>query len=111
MSKFFSLFDTGSPISCIKKSILPFPISTEKKLTSYRGIGNKNLNVYGRIKCEIHFGNRKCLHSFFILPDEEAVVPILVGRDLLSKFNIQLCQIKYSYTRDELLKLNSNEMP
>ncbi|KAI8116032.1 hypothetical protein CVS40_11827 [Lucilia cuprina] len=40
---------------------------------------------------------------------EEAVIPLLIGRDLLGKFNIHLCHIERKYSIRELMKLNGNK--
>lgn len=40
------------------------------------------------------------------MPDEEAVVPILIGRDLLSKMHIHLCQLEIKYSKNDLMRLN-----
>lgn len=41
-----------------------------------------------------------------ILPDEESVIPLLIGRDILKKLNIFLCNIKFKYNQIKLLELN-----
>ena len=51
----------------------------------------------------IKFRNREILHDFFVLPDEEAVIPLLIGRDLLGKFNVHLCHIERKYIIGELM--------
>ena len=73
-------------------------------------MGNHKLSMFGSIVCEFYFGKRKVIHKIFILPDEESVVPLLIGRDLLMKLNIYLCQRRtiLSYNRNELLKMNLN---
>lgn len=44
---FFALFDTGSPVNFIKKSLVPFFISNDKLQNSpYTGIGNTKLRTY-----------------------------------------------------------------
>ncbi|XP_031639444.1 uncharacterized protein LOC116351482, partial [Contarinia nasturtii] len=75
-----ALFDSGSPVSFVRRSMVPFAMN-KLKCTPYRGMGNKKLN-------------------------NEAVVPLLVGRDLLTKLEVYLCQMKsYKYTACELIKI------
>lgn len=90
--------------------MVPFAIDGELITTNLRGMGNKNLSTYGFVYCKIVFKNCVYLHKFFVLPDDEAVVPLLIGRDLLHKMNIKLCQlIDYRYSIDDIKKLNDNK--
>ncbi|XP_055309423.1 uncharacterized protein LOC129573155, partial [Sitodiplosis mosellana] len=80
-----ALFDSGSPVSTVKRSYVPFLVNKNHRPSGYRGMGNKTLN-------------------------EEAAVDLLVGRDLLKKMNIHLCQVKeIKYSIEDLLKLNRNK--
>ncbi|TMW44354.1 hypothetical protein DOY81_010566 [Sarcophaga bullata] len=88
---------------CAKKSLVPFVMEESKTLTPYRGVGKNKISFYGQVKCEIFYKNKTIEHTLFVLPDDEAVVPLLIGRHRLSKFNIQ---IKTKYKRNELKKLN-----
>lgn len=102
------LFDSGSPVSCVKKSLVPFPVKSDKTMTRFRGMGNKRLSMYGYIKCQFVFGEHNLTHFFIVLPDDQAAVPLLIGRDLLRKMNIHLCQIKpMKYNRNELLDVRN----
>lgn len=103
----FALFDSGSPVSTIQKSLVPFVANDDQILTKFRGMGNKQLSMCGFVKCKFVFRDHVLMHYFLILPDEEAAVPLLVGRDLLKKMNIHLCQIeKTKYSINEILNLN-----
>ncbi|XP_036347460.1 uncharacterized protein LOC118756826 [Rhagoletis pomonella] len=76
---FLALFDTGSPISFIRRSCVPatVEVNVDWKLSCYRGM------------------------------DSEAVVPLLVGRDLLGRMGVGLCQIEtIRYKKYDLLKMN-----
>lgn len=53
-----------------------------------RGVGNKNIHMIGRVKCKIHYQNKQIIHDIYIIPDNEAVVLLLIGCDVLRKFNI-----------------------
>lgn len=105
-----ALFDSGSPTSIIKRSLVPFEVKGEPVPTNLRGMGNRNLSTYGYVKCKIVYENRTYFHYFLVLPDEEAIIPFLIGRDLLRKMNIHLCQLKdNSYSINDLLNLNTNK--
>lgn len=102
-----SLFDSGSGHSFVRKSLVPFA-SEEKKLTPFRGMGNSRLSSYGKILCKVTFRNKSVTHVFTVIPDDESLVPLLVGRDLLLKLEIHLCQIKkLLYKRELLLTMNN----
>lgn len=88
-----SLFDTGSPVSFVKKSIVPLSTYITTFYSKYRGLGNTKLYTYGKIQCQIKFRNRCHDLALFILPDETMAMPMILGRDFLSIFKIQLCQI------------------
>lgn len=111
-----ALFDSGSPACFVKRSLVPFNGSTNLTEIGCKGMGGKRLSTYGSIECEVEFKGKHYKHFFFILPDEEAVVPILIGRDLMHAMNICLCQIeennctgekKISYSRNLLLNLRN----
>ena len=55
-------------------------------------MGNHKLSMFGSIVCEFYFGEEKVIHKVFVLPDEQLVVPLLIGRDPLKKLNIHLYQ-------------------
>lgn len=40
------------------------------------------ISIFRTVKCKIIFMNREVIHDFSVLPDEEAIVPLLIGRDL-----------------------------
>ncbi|RYE22183.1 MAG: hypothetical protein EOP45_08580, partial [Sphingobacteriaceae bacterium] len=102
----FALFDSGSPISTIRKSYVPF-VNDSRTLTKFKGMGNKQISMCGFVKCKFVFREHELTHDFLILPDEEAAVPLLVGRDLLKKMNIHLCQISNNkYSCQKILDLN-----
>lgn len=107
-----ALFDSGSPVSTVKRSYVPFLVNSDRKLSGFRGMGNKTLSMYGFVKCQFVFREHIVTHNFLVLPDEEAAVDLLVGRDLLKKMNIKLCQIKeIKYSFQDLLKLNKAQIP
>lgn len=89
-----SLFDTGSRNSFIQRSLVPFDNYRIKTLSSFTGVGNKRISTYGFVKCHLIFKNCKFTHNIIVLPDDESVVPLLIGRDLLDKMNIRLCRVK-----------------
>lgn len=89
-----ALFDSGSPACFVKRSLVPFIIDDKLLASNYRGLGNCKVNTHGLIKCHITFRGEKYTHFFFVLPDEDAIVPLLIGRDLMNVMNICLCQIQ-----------------
>lgn len=105
-----SLFDSGSPTCFVKQSLVPFIITSKTFASRYNGIGNNKLSTYGTIFCDIEYRGKIYGQYFYILPDTEAIVPLLIGRDLMEKMNIHLCQIENikSYAKNEMLHLNKS---
>lgn len=101
-----SLFDSGSPISFIRKSLVPIKFDEQRGKENYFGMGGGNIKPCGHIRCKITFRGVSATHEFIIVPDEKSVSPLIVGRDLLSRLNIGLCLFKIRYSSCELLKLN-----
>ena len=66
----------------------------KRTVTPYRGIGKDRISSYGQVECTILYNDRIIEHVLFVLPDDEAVVPVLIGRDVWVKFKIRLCQKK-----------------
>lgn len=60
-------------------------------------------------QCARRFRDRIVFHDLLVIPDEEAIVPLLIGRDLMPKLNVHLCRTKRSYTRGQLVDFKINE--
>lgn len=101
-----SLFDSGSPISFIRKSEVPIKIDENQKMTNYFGMGSGNIKPCGQIKGTITFHGVSATHELIVVPDKQSVSPLVIGRDLLDKLRIGLCQFKIRYSSCELLRLN-----
>lgn len=105
-----SLFDSGSPTCFVKQSMVPFIITSETFESKFSGLGKNKLSTFGTILCKIDFNGETYDHFFYILPDSEAIVPLLIGRDLMRKMGIDLYQIKHAkkkmFSKNELLNLN-----
>lgn len=99
-----SLFDTGSPISLIRCSSIPkqcieAAIRHKPTDSGYSGLGNFRLCTYGIIQVAIKFRNITKLIKLYIVSDNFIPYPILLGRDFLSVFNIQLSINKITQNR------------
>lgn len=84
---------------------MSFEVEDELALKKYRGMGNKYLSTYGFVTCIVELRKRDYKHDFLVLPDNEAVLPFLIGRDLMTKMDIHLCQMVKRYSKNELLNL------
>lgn len=108
--KCIGLFDTGSPVSFVRRSMVPFEVNRVSTVSTYRSVGGKRLCTYGTVKCKFVYARHRLIHYFIILPDEQMLLPMLVGRDLLRKMRIHLCQLmERKYNKTELLSLNKNK--
>lgn len=91
LTEFLSLFDTGSPVSFMQRSLLPLDCITGELLDSnFKGINSEKILTYGKIRVLIKF--KKYINELYIIvvPDVTLPVPLLLGRDFLRKFNIEL---------------------
>lgn len=112
--KCLSLFDSGSINSFVRVSEVPWlgNLDVKPKLTTFRGVGNGKVTSYGTVKCKVTFGNITSIHDVIVIPDDEAVVPLLIGREFLNKLGIGLYQVKKSYLPTQLLEINKmNNVP
>lgn len=108
--KFSSLFDTGSPISFIRRSCVPERAAkTDAPTSDYFGIGGRRLNILGNVKCLIKFKRQSRKIKIHILPDEEMLMPLILGRNFLNSFRIRLTKLNYKYEKNELLTINKSE--
>lgn len=92
---FVSLFDTGSPVSLLRRSAIPnqcirAPIDQNTKYSGYSGLGNFRLCTYGIIPIQIGF--RKIIKTIdvYVVSDHLIPYPLLLGRNFLSAFRIKL---------------------
>lgn len=86
-----SLVDTGSPASFVRRSLLPTDLRTNNLQTSdYSGIGDVPIFVYGTTNAYVKLRHRLKLISLYIVQDEVLPVDLLLGRDALNIFQIEL---------------------
>lgn len=90
----WSLFDTGSPCSFIRKSTIPFNFLCRHKKTRLRGLGGHRLDVLGELTCRLKFAGREANVTLSILPDDAISLPCVLGRDFLQLFTIKLMKPK-----------------
>lgn len=86
-----SLFDTGSPISLMKQSIIPNDlIGSSTRESGYSGLGQFKLCTYGEIYVQITFRNIVKKIKIYVIPDNFIPYPIILGRDWLKAMGIKL---------------------
>lgn len=102
---FVSLFDSGSPVSLIKRSKVPPTLQQTDKLfeTKYSGIGNSKLCTYGIISIKIKFRNKVKRSQIYVIPDYLLSYSVLLGRDFQKLFSIK-------FTMDDSEQLIENIM-
>lgn len=77
-----SMFDTGSPISFVRRSVVPQSMGPSEKMNSgYKSIGNYPLCTYGIIAAIVCFRDRKTCLKVHVVPDNYLCVPLLLGRN------------------------------
>lgn len=102
----FSLFDTGSPTSFVRESMLPYEVTDTLRTSKFVGFGGQQLKTYGRINCCLKFGNQTELLPLYIVPDKFMLPQMILGRDFLEKFRIYLTRCKLLYTKERLTRIN-----
>ena len=106
---FNSLFDTGSPVSFIRRSNLPTEVADSLNLSKLMPInlGGQKINMLNKSLFQIKFNNRIESVCLIILSDECMSLPMILGRDFLNTFDITLAQVKMlKYSRETLMKLS-----
>ena len=95
---FSALIDSGSPINIISKSCIPADVlgAFNLKTTNFTGVGNCNLKTFGVISCLINFKRNTKFLKFFVVKDNDIKIPIILGRDFMTKFNVKLIYLKNS---------------
>lgn len=89
-NKCYSLLDTGNPVSSISRSMLPEVIQVGDCRIQTTRLGNVKLYTYGIIFCYLKLAKQIRKVPFMIIPDRVTPMPLLIGRDILSIFNITL---------------------
>ncbi|XP_043478273.1 uncharacterized protein LOC122508792 [Leptopilina heterotoma] len=91
-----TLFDTGSPISFIKESRLPAgsvqPCPSDSS-QDYTGINNSVLVRLGLVTAKVRFNDIETKITVYVVPDNTMQVSVILGRDVLSKFNLGLLSL------------------
>lgn len=106
--KCLSLFDTGSAINLIQRSIYPYAVIEKLTSSKYRGIGQTVIKYFKHIVVSVKIDNRISQIKLMIVPDDALPVPIIYGRPALRALNIKLCQIN-NKPKDILIKQTEGE--
>lgn len=75
--KFVSLFDTGSPRSFVRRSVLPYGVTGTLQPIDLYGIGGKELKILGKVNCRILFKNQIETLNLMILPNDAMQLPLV----------------------------------
>ena len=103
------LFDTGSPVSLIRRSAVPTAAATQPHQgLRLHAIGGQPLNVLAAVNVEAVFRNVPISTTLLIVPDEYMKIDVILGRDYMSDRRITL-RIKKRFSIDELKNLNKPE--
>lgn len=87
----FALLDTGSPVSFIRRSIVPMEMPIQPlHYSQFRGLGDMKIYSYGKHICQIQLKSKTCSCPVFIIPDNILPAPMLLGRDFLQHAGIGL---------------------
>lgn len=89
-----ALFDTGSPVNFIGRSMMPENIPVRAPaLTKYTGLGSKPLYSFGIVNFIIKYKTKMHIQKIFIVDDSLLPTALLLGRNFMKKFGIKLEQI------------------
>ncbi|XP_017472080.1 PREDICTED: uncharacterized protein LOC108363281 [Rhagoletis zephyria] len=84
-------------VSFVRKSYVPKQLVenlNQGNPPRYKGIGGKNVHIINKISCYVKFNKKLNKIELNVIPDDAMVIPIILGRDFLSIFNIRLTKIK-----------------
>lgn len=112
-SDLLTLFDTGSPISLIRRSALPLTLSSNHPRDSgFSGLGSHRLQTYGEVPLTVTFGGQTHPLRVLIVPDNVLPYPLLLGRDFLNLFSLALtfCQAPGKENVLKLMSADSNKI-
>jgi len=85
---FTAIIDTGSPISLLKRELLPYNYDIIKPLENdcnFSGINGTKLKLLGIFETEIVINNNRFNLRFYIVPDNTMVMNAILGRDFITK--------------------------
>lgn len=91
-----TLFDTGSPISFIKESLLPagsVQPSPFDSIHDYTRINNSVIVWLVLVTTKVRFNNIKSKINVYVVPDNTMQVSVNFERDFLSKFDLGLMSL------------------
>lgn len=106
LTKIVSLFDTGSPVSFIRRSLVPsLPLGKLEK-TPLSSLGQRPLYTLGKISADILFRGQCLQQNLHVLSDDSTSIPMILGRDFLKNNNIGLFQM--NNVTKEIIKIGPN---
>lgn len=105
-----ALFDTGSPITFIKEKFIPKCFSKTNNLNSYCGINNSKLEMVGTITLDVMCDRLNAVGvQIYVVDNNTMSASMIIGRDLIKKFNVNLTIVnKSERVEEELEILNIN---
>lgn len=104
-----SLFDTGSPINLIKRSLLPKDaLLRPPPKRRYRGLGGAAFQIFATIKCRIKINKAEAVQADLFVVATESLprnVDVLLGRRCLRQAGFKLVQTGPTYSPNRLLQI------
>lgn len=91
---FVAIIDTGSPISLLKRELLPYNSDVIKPLGNdckFSGINGAKLEIIGIFETEISVNGNAFNLCFYIVPGNTMVTNAILGRDFVTKPGVNLC--------------------
>ena len=91
---FAAIIDTGSPISLLKRELLPYNYDVIKPLENdcnFSGINGTKLELLGIFETEIVINDNRFKLRFYVVPDDTMVINAILGRDFITKPGVSLC--------------------
>lgn len=86
---FVAIIDTGSPISLMKRELIPDNVKIIKPLDKnciFSGINGTKLDLLGMFETDISVNNNKIYNMcFYVVPENSMTMSAILGRDFISK--------------------------
>ncbi|XP_017479492.1 PREDICTED: uncharacterized protein LOC108369030 [Rhagoletis zephyria] len=96
------LVDSGSPVSLIKKVVVPAGAKSEDVKEIYYGLNKSTLSIVGKMKCYTEVLNKYDSVELLVVPNECMGYSVLLGRDFIETSDAKLKIGNVEFTQVEV---------
>lgn len=88
-----AIIDTGSPISLVKRELIPNNVNVIKPLDKnciFSGINGTKLDLLGIFETDISVNDNTFSMCFYVVPENTMTMNAILGRDFVTKSSVNL---------------------